>query len=319
MRYINIKHMGNRKGAIMYKLIVSACLITAFTLTGCQKPTQNQKKQVAPNASLPAGSTTVDWEKGATFKPETPPLDVAVSADGKLTFVLVAGGGVYIYDDQDTLKATVPTDPSVEKIAVAPQGDKFYAVSTDNKSVQEIKVEFVAQIDTKGSPFKGKADAPIEIVEFSDFECPYCSQVSPLFEEILKNNPDTIKVVFKHYPLPFHKKAIPAALSAIAAQQQGKFWEYHDLLFANQKQLSQEKTEELAKEAGLDLDRFKSDLMSPNTRQKLAKDMQDARNIGVRGTPSLYINGRKIKDRSAPAIQRLIDQELARKNKKTNK
>ena len=132
---------------------------------------------------------------------------------------------------------------------------------------------------------------------------------------MLKKNPNTVKVVFKHYPLPFHKKAIPAAMASIAAQNQGKFWEYHDLLFKNQKQLGPEKIEQIATQLGLNMDKFRKDMGNQSTRQQLAKDIQEAKRIGVRGTPSLYVNGRKVKDRSLQGMQKLIDQELARSKK----
>jgi protein-disulfide isomerase len=132
---------------------------------------------------------------------------------------------------------------------------------------------------------------------------------------VLKQNPNTVKVVFKHYPLPFHKKAVPAAMATIAAQNQGKFWELHDLIFKNQKQLSQEKIEEFASQLGLNMDKFRQDIGSQATRQQLANDIQEAQRIGVRGTPSLYVNGRKVADRSPQGMQKLIDQELARTKK----
>ena len=104
-------------------------------------------------------------------------------------------------------------------------------------------------------------------------------------------------------------------MASIAAQNQGKFWEYHDLLFKNQKQLGPEKIEQIATQLGLNMDKFRKDMGNQSTRQQLAKDIQEAKRIGVRGTPSLYVNGRKVKDRSLQGMQKLIDQELARSKK----
>lgn len=104
-------------------------------------------------------------------------------------------------------------------------------------------------------------------------------------------------------------------MATIAAQNQGKFWELHDLIFKNQKQLSQEKIEEFASQLGLNMDKFRQDIGSQATRQQLANDIQEAQRIGVRGTPSLYVNGRKVADRSPQGMQKLIDQELARTKK----
>ena len=287
------------EGIDMHKSIPAVLLITVFIFAAAFK-----------------GYAEIDWEKGDAYQVQSSPVDVAVSADGKYTFILAKDNKVYVYADDGTLQGSVPVDKSTTSIDVSPQGDKLYTVSANAKHVQQINVDFVMQIDISGSPFKGKANAPVAIVEFSDFECPYCSKVGPIFDEILKRNPDTVKIVFKHFPLGFHKNAIPAALSSIAAQSQGKFWEYHDLLFENQKQLSQEHLQQYARQLGLDMTTFNNALRAPSTRQQLAQDMQIARNIGVRGTPSLYINGRKIKDRSVAAIQQMIDQELAKTKKK---
>ena len=101
-------------------------------------------------------------------------------------------------------------------------------------------------------------------------------------------------------------------MASIGAQNQGKFWEYHDLLFKNQKQLSSQKIEEIATQLGLNMDKFRKDIVSQATMQRVRSDMQEGSRVGVRGTPSIYVNGRKIKDRSVQGMQKLIDQELAR-------
>ena len=104
-------------------------------------------------------------------------------------------------------------------------------------------------------------------------------------------------------------------MASVAAQNQGKFWEYHDLLFQNQKQLGPQKYEELATQLGLDMNKFRQDMASKSTMQRVSSDMQEGKRIGVRGTPSLYVNGRKVKDCSAQGFQKLIDQELKRLKK----
>jgi protein-disulfide isomerase len=128
---------------------------------------------------------------------------------------------------------------------------------------------------------------------------------------VLEKNPDTVKIVFKHLPLRMHQMAEPAALAAIAAQNQGKFWQMHDAMFSTPK-LSKESIDKSAKEVGLDMQQFKKDLNSPQTKQKLAKDLADARKTGVSGTPTLFVNGRRVKDRGPDAIQKLIVQEKAK-------
>jgi len=133
----------------------------------------------------------------------------------------------------------------------------------------------------------------------------------PIFEQVLDKYPDSVKVVFKHYPLSIHNQALPAALAAMAAAEQGKFWEYHDELFSNQNSLGSEKYLEIAKNLGLDLKKFSLDMMRPSLRQKIEGDVAEAKKLGVTGTPALFVNGRKLKSRDFAAISKLIDEELA--------
>lgn len=142
------------------------------------------------------------------------------------------------------------------------------------------------------SPFKGPADAKVTIVEFSDFQCPYCGRVTPTLEQLLEEYPDEVRVVYKHLPLSFHPHALPAAKASVAAGRQGKFWEMHDRLFENQRQLSEEKYVEIAREIGLDVERFLEDYKSEAVAAEVAQDMNEARRLGVTGTPGFFVNGR---------------------------
>jgi protein-disulfide isomerase len=134
----------------------------------------------------------------------------------------------------------------------------------------------------------------------------------PMFEQVLDKYPDSVKVVFKHYPLAFHKQALPAALASMAAGEQGKFWEYHDELFLHQTSLSNEKYLEIAQKMGLDLKAFSLDMMRPSIRKKIEQDISDAKKAGVTGTPTIFVNGRKLKNRNFDAMSKLIDLELAK-------
>jgi protein-disulfide isomerase len=146
-------------------------------------------------------------------------------------------------------------------------------------------------------------------VEFSDFQCPYCSQIGPLLEQVLKEHPDTVKIVFKNMPLRSHQFAELAARAALAAQEQGKFWEFYHELFTTQK-LSGQAIDAIATKLQLDIPRYKLDMASPKIQQQLVQDLKDADEAGVTGTPAIFINGRALRTRSLPAIQQLIDDEL---------
>ncbi len=126
---------------------------------------------------------------------------------------------------------------------------------------------------------------------------------------MLEQNPDNVKIVFKHLPLRMHNMAETAALAAVAAQNQGKFWQMHDALF-NTRPLTRKGIDKAAESIGLNMEQFKKDMADPATRQKVIKDMLDASKADVSGTPTLFINGHRVKDRSLSSIQNMIDQEL---------
>jgi len=126
---------------------------------------------------------------------------------------------------------------------------------------------------------------------------------------VLVKNPDTVKIVFKNMPLRFHKFADPSARAALAAGEQGKFWEFHDQLFALD-ELSDQAINNIAVKLNLDMTRFTNDMASPAIRQKVAKDIRDAQLAGVTGTPTIFINGKRLKNRSLQGFQQLIDAEL---------
>jgi protein-disulfide isomerase len=141
---------------------------------------------------------------------------------------------------------------------------------------------------------KGNPKAAVTIVEFSDFQCPFCSRVNPTLSKLLKTYKDQVRVVFKHSPLAFHKDAPLASEAALAAGAQGKFWEMHDKLFANQRKLKRPDLERYGAQLGLDMKRFKADLDNRSFKAQVDADLAQARKIGVRGTPNFFINGRKL-------------------------
>ncbi|THB73602.1 MAG: hypothetical protein D6B25_14825 [Desulfobulbaceae bacterium] len=126
---------------------------------------------------------------------------------------------------------------------------------------------------------------------------------------MLENNPDTVKIVLKNMPLRFHPFADPAARAALAAGEQGKFWEFHDELFSLE-ELNQQAIDQIAVNLGLNIQKFNGDRNSPAIRQKINKDIRDAAAAGVTGTPTIFVNGRKLKNRSFQGFQALINEEL---------
>jgi protein-disulfide isomerase len=166
-------------------------------------------------------------------------------------------------------------------------------------------------VNTKGSPRRGPEKAKIAVVEFSDFQCPFCSRVNPTLNQITKEYGDQVAVVFKHLPLRMHSKAPAAHAAAEAAHRQDKFWEMHDLIFANQREMSPEKYEEYAQQLGLDMDRFRKDVASPAVKKKVDADAAEAARLGVTGTPGFFVNGRFVSGaKPFESFKQLIDEEL---------
>ena len=148
-------------------------------------------------------------------------------------------------------------------------------------------------------------------MEFSEFQCPFCKRVNPTIDQIMKEYGDQVRVVFKHNPLSFHKDAPLAAQAALAAGKQGKFWQMHDILFQNQKALKPENINSYAKEIGLNMSQFASDLNSAEIKAQIAADQAQAKELKARGTPHFFINGRRLRGAQPfPAFKKLIDEQL---------
>ena len=131
---------------------------------------------------------------------------------------------------------------------------------------------------------------------------------------MLEQYPNDVKLVFKNFPLTrIHKFAMDAAVASMAANQQGKFWELHDELFKNYNNLNTEKFDELAQAVGLDMEQFNQDRQNPALAAMVQRDLKDGVEAGVRGTPSIFVNGRLLQQRSLPGFKQIIDEELAKK------
>ena len=282
----------------MYKKLFTGCLLSLTIAT--QAPAEMAAK---------GKDNLVEWNLISEWAVGGKTVDMVHSLDGKYVYILTDNAKVQIFDNTGKLQGAIPVDKGVSAIDIAPQGERLYLIDNDSKQFKAVSVAFVHDIDTKGSPFKGLVNAPVTLTLFTDFQCPYCKKMEPLISEVLKRNPKTLKVVLKNMPLKFHKMARPSAYAALAAQEQGKFWEYHDLLFSQEK-ITDATFEELANELQLDIAKFKADMKSPEIVAKVEKDLQDAKKAGVTGTPTVFINGRRPQQRSPQGYQAIINEEL---------
>ncbi len=173
-----------------------------------------------------------------------------------------------------------------EKDALAAAMASRYAHPPEHKVLED-----PISVPTAGSPVTGPADAPITLVEFSDFQCPYCLLATPQLKAVLDQYPRQVKLIFKQFPLDIHSQAALAAAAALSAHKQGKFWPMHDALFASRTDLSRPTILALASAVGLDIKRFEADLDSAEIKKAVARDMDDGFKVGVSSTPTLFIDG----------------------------
>ena len=169
------------------------------------------------------------------------------------------------------------------------------------------------QVSTDGAPVRGATDAPVTIVEFSDFECPFCKQTHPTLKQLLERYPGKVRLAYRDFPLDsIHPQARRAAEAARCASDQGKFWEYHDVLFTQSPQLTLEDLRRYAGQVGLDITKFDGCLAAGVHKTTVQRDLDEGNRLGITGTPAFFINGRTLSGaQPLDAFTRLIEQELA--------
>lgn len=171
-------------------------------------------------------------------------------------------------------------------------------------------------VEVGSSPAHGPKDAKVTVVEFSDFQCPFCSRAADVVTEIKKKYGNRVRVAFKHFPLPMHKDAKPASEASMCVNEQSadKFWKFHDKAFKAQDKLDAASLEAYAKDSGADMAKFKECMNSKKYSDFVQKDMEYGERIGVRSTPTFFINGQLVSG-AVPieTFSEIIDDELAAK------
>ena len=193
------------------------------------------------------------------------------------------------------------------------------------KTIQQIRAQPVAQaprpqidpnkaytISIANSPLRGPKTAKVSIVEFADFQCPFCAQSTGLVDQVLKAYPTDVNFVYKQFPLPatMHPNALPASKAAMAAGKQGKFWEMHDIMFQNNRDLGFDKLKEYAGKIGLDVARWEKDFNSPEVQAQIDKEKAEGGAADVNGTPTFFVNGRRVMNRSFEGFKDMVDGAL---------
>jgi protein-disulfide isomerase len=296
---------------------------------------ENQRALDRPDLEKYAGELGLNMAKVKEAL-DTGPYTASIKADQELAQKLGAGGTPAFFINGRFLSGAQPIDRFKEviddeikraekliKSGVAK--DKVYvaltkngltsakpaAAAADAPKPRQPDPKAVYKVPADKQPSKGPADALVTIVEFSDYQCPFCKRVEPTVDEIMKTYGKDVRVLWRDNPLPFHDKAVPAANAAKAAGEQGKFWEYHGKLFENQTALANEDLEKYAKELGLNMPKWKAAFESNKFKESIEADQALARSLGASGTPSFFINGRSLRGAQPfDAFKAVIDEEL---------
>jgi len=212
----------------------------------------------------------------------------------KLIEVLCAGVGPET-KSCGMVKEKTKTFPPEQCTQMLTQTNEIIAsLKAEELKNQPLTPDLQKLIAAPGAPGFGPETAKVTVVEFSDFECPYCSRAATVTTQLKEKYGDKVRFVFRQFPLSFHKSAQGAAEASMAAHAQGKFWEYHDLMFKNQRELSPEALEGYAKTLGLNVAQFKKDLDSHKFAEQVKSDIALGTQVAVGGTPTLFVNGARV-------------------------
>jgi protein-disulfide isomerase len=230
-----------------------------------------------------------------------------------LAMTLIAGCGGSAADIEEIKKGIATINAKLEALDKNVQGIKAAPAAAARPQVDPNKVY---TINLGDSPVRGPKDAKVTIVEWADYQCPFCAQSAPLVNQVLQAYPKDVRYVFKQFPLPatMHPNALPAAKAAIAANKQGKFWQMHDVLFENSRELGGDKLKEYAAKVGLDVGRWEKDVAAAEIQQQIDREMAEGRSADVQGTPTFFVEGKRLQNRSLEGFKEMIDAALKAKS-----
>jgi protein-disulfide isomerase len=240
-----------------------------------------------------------------------PILDVATNPRNDTVFVLTRGAVLIYSTGKQAVVDRIPLTEAYDRIAYqAPH--RLVLTATQPARLNIIHFDHIYDIDVSGKVVEGPLDARAKLVIFDDYQCPYCSRLQPFVQEILDKFPHDVNCVIKDFPLSIHPFSRQAAMAALAAEKQGKFWAFHSQLLANYNRLNEKKIQEIAKNLGLDIKRFNHDRHLASSREAIQRDIEEGRKLGVDGTPTVFLNGKRIDNRNLGSLPKLIKEELAK-------
>jgi predicted DsbA family dithiol-disulfide isomerase len=301
----------------MFLVLRAAPLLAALAAGACAKKSAEVPSSVS---AAPASAGEKDKAGGKSDDTTPPPgVDLTKLDDfERKVFFRVLNKESSACGKAESLLKSARTDKSCRKSLYAARyvARLVDAGFTDSEISESIGKRFRSEratLDLSDTPVKGSPGAPVTIVEFVDYECPHCRRVQPVLRQILDEYRDEVKVLFKHYPLGSHTNAGLAAEAATAAHKQGKFWAYNDKLWNISDSLSPAGMEQIAKDVGLDVTKWRADFESEAVKARVQKDRQQGEALAIAATPTIYINGRQFTDaRDVDSMRDWINEELNR-------
>jgi protein-disulfide isomerase len=235
-----------------------------------------------------------------------------VSTLGLVLLALVVALGGCIEKRRGAAKAAAKAKPTTQAAGTLVLGPD----EVDDSLSNLVEGERVRATYGATDPWKGAAEPLVTIIEYSDFECPFCGRLAATLESVAARYPDDVRLVFKQFPLAMHARAEPAARAAVAAHAQGKFWEMHDRLFADRAKLGDADIVAHAREIGLDVAKFEKDYADSATAAKVSAEMNEGRVLEVSSTPTFFVNGRKVQGaKDVDAVAQIVEEERAAANR----
>jgi protein-disulfide isomerase len=261
-------------------------------------------------------------EKEASKRKVTAPQLIDAEVTSKVSLVTEQEIEKFYQDNKAQIKSD---DPQLrDKIRAYLQNQKLQAkreeflkaLRSQAKIVDNLKPPPIARVEVSvdGAPFKGPVNAPVTIVEFSDFECPFCKRADPTLTQLFEKHAGKVKLVYRDFPLEsIHPQARRAAEAARCAQDQGKFWDYYDTLFTESPKLALDDLKRYAAQVGIDVNKFDDCLSGGVHKTAVRKDIDEGTRLGVSGTPAFFVNGRPLSGaQPIEAFARIIEEELTR-------
>jgi protein-disulfide isomerase len=304
---------ANSRLVIVRAAALGIAALGCWSLVACAKTPA--AAHPAEAAATPAKAGPADTTMPAEIKPLYDKLDDL----GKKVFMRVASSESSVCGQAQSLiqsandpKANCRRSISALRYVARLIEQGFTDSEISEKLANRYRAVPPKKIDVADAPMKGSPTAKITLVEFADYECPHCKRFQPVLHQILDEFRSDVKLYFKHYPLPQHTNARLAAEAAVAAQKQGKFWQFQDKLWEKSDDLTPAEIEKAAKDSGLDVAKFRQDLASEAVKARVQKDRSDGAAAGIQATPTLYINGREYTDgRDSDSLREWIKDAIA--------